>query len=584
MLLIFLYFTILLVTYVESLTVTRKDSSNPEDVTSSLIKSLSCGVEISDKMLLFKSRDCIVSKYGCKKRKIPLKEDIPPSKEPPASKNKQYQMLATTAEKLVPETWWRKGFADELLLLTHKEDIPYKLLDTKISWNKKLKNMGQCTSRQTFIRKTFTANSSAGISCPHVESNITERMWVLWNSKPSFQEELLRESGQNCEGSLACNICSRRPYSWEISSDMKQHEIRNVAHLFVLDSYRQFGGIWTGCMSLTQFIGCRVTLAAALFILATYSLYDILANIEKLQWKTFEDDLINAYLFANIGRSLLHGNKKGTDDSPVSVWGLRLSHFTQLQNAFLDLYVATVGRVYTEQLRAAVPLTFIPNFPVYTKKLWDRKALHLEPIHASLRNWMFTETNSLIDFSPYKPLVSFPDVRSILQSRISGRRVLIDVGANGFFASPKYLLDSYAPFLPFTHAVMIEPEPHFSANIPAPYRAKYVIEFLQIYAEVGTNSSQDIIKLLPTLVSKQDFVVLKFDVDPNRYAQGPTMEWGFLFSLMANIETALLVDELYIELHFHQPELQWYHYHSNWEALDCLRYLRDHGMIVHAWP
>jgi hypothetical protein len=69
-----------------------------------------------------------------------------------------------------------------------------------------------------------------------------------------------------------------------------------------------------------------------------------------------------------------------------------------------------------------------------------------------------------------------------------------------------------------------------------------------------------------------------------RYAYGPTMEWGFLFSLMSNPHIASLVDELYIELHFHFPSLYWKHYHSNWEALDALRYLRSQGAIVHSWP
>ena len=37
----------------------------------------------------------------------------------------------------------------------------------------------------------------------------------------------------------------------------------------------------------------------------------------------------------------------------------------------------------------------------------------------------------------------------------------------------QYLLDSYAPYLPFTHAIMIEPEPHFSASIPAVYSERF---------------------------------------------------------------------------------------------------------------
>ena len=160
------------------------------------------------------------------------------------------------------------------------------------------------------------------------------------------------------------------------------------------------------------------------------------------------------------------------------------------------------------------------------------------------------------------------------------------MGANGFFASPKYLIDSYAPYAPFTDVIMIEPEPHFSASIPSSYTQRYNLTNLRMYAEVNTQSASDIIQLLPTLVTKDDFVVVKFDVDPNRYAYGATMEWGFLFDLMKaeNSEVAAMVDELYVELHFHYPKLFWEHYHSNWEALDLFRSLRAKGVAIHAWP
>lgn len=69
-----------------------------------------------------------------------------------------------------------------------------------------------------------------------------------------------------------------------------------------------------------------------------------------------------------------------------------------------------------------------------------------------------------------------------------------------------------------------------------------------------------------------------------RNPYGPTMEWGFLYSIMSNPEVAGLIDELYIELHFTFPFIGWRYEHSNWEALDTFRYLREHGVVVHAWP
>ena len=53
------------------------------------------------------------------------------------------------------------------------------------------------------------------------------------------------------------------------------------------------------------------------------------------------------------------------------------------------------------------------------------------------------------------------------------------------------------------------------------------------------------------------------------------MEWGLLFCLLQHPEMASLIDELYIELHFNLPMLHWVHYHSNWDALETIKYLRQ---------
>lgn len=241
-----------------------------------------------------------------------------------------------------------------------------------------------------------------------------------------------------------------------------------------------------------------------------------LADIAGSSHKSFtESQFVRGYILAALGRGLLHGDVSKSGDVPVTLWQLRPVDFVALQSAYLQLYIASFGALYTRQLDTFIPLAFPPSLTVHAKQQWRPFAQSLEPVYTSLRNWMFTETSSLIDFGPYLPLVALPEARAAIAAHAK-RRVLIDVGANGFFASPKYLLDSYAPFLPFTHAVMIEPEPHFSATIPPVYSTRYNISFLQIYAEVATGSPTDMLNLIPKLVTKDDFVVLKFDVDPNR--------------------------------------------------------------------
>lgn len=104
-------------------------------------------------------------------------------------------------------------------------------------------------------------------------------------------------------------------------------------------------------------------------------------------------------------------------------------------------------------------------------------------------------------------------------------------------------------------------------------------------SEVGTNNSgRDVDKIISSLVNKDDFVVLKYDVDDlNMF--GPTMEWGFLHGLLKS-NTITLIDELFIELHFWNPafEQRTYDGHSMWEAYDVLRQMRLKGHAVHAWP
>lgn len=481
-------------------------------------------------------------------------------------KNKQYQSLAMAAERVVPKTWWRDGFASDLLLLSHNDsDLPRKLFDAGRLRNKKLKNILQCVTRQQFIRRSFSfetpeilvdSASTESSKCTAMSESVVKSFFELWQGG----------AGEVIGGEWRPN-------------DKNNGQLL-VSALEVLDHfYANYGGIWTGCFKMEKSSPCRGALAASAYVAATHMIYDF----SKKQKEFSESAFTAGYMLASLGRGLLHGDTGTTGSIPLTTWKVKLADFVALQAAYLNLYVKSFGAVYNDQLSKYVPMAFPPTFKVHSKENWRSYSQSLEPVYTSLRNWMFTEASSLIDFGPYVPLVAFPEVRAQVTAA-QKRRVLIDVGANGFFASPKYLLDSYAPFLPFTHAIMIEPEPHFSATVPPAYTTRYNITFLPIYAEVATGTAVDMIKLLPSLVSKDDFVVLKFDVDPNRYAQGPTMEWGFLFSIMQEPKIAELVDELYIELHFNFPSLFWKHYHSNWEALDAFRYLRAHGAIVHSWP
>lgn len=546
------------------------------------INSILCAIEqkkwyISKSASPMRNIGCLIGgERRCKEiMKIPIEIETPKSPAPPRSKSKKYQQLAMKAEEIVPQTWWRDSFADDKLLLSHgNEEFPRVLMDTSRLRNKKLKNLVQCVTRQQFIRKSldFNVSDSNSLDSKNVDCNKASIIQV-------FYDQWILDGGMfggvwdKSDGGMM----------WKIPQFSANNESKLIlSAISVLDYfYESCGGIWTGCFKLEKTPECRGALAAAAIVVGC----KIIVGITDKRKDFVETNLVVGYMLASLGRGLLHGDTSSTGNRPLTKWKVKCSDFIALQGAYLKLYIDSFGFEYTKQLNKHIPLAFPPaEFGIDMKKSWRNiSQFEFEPIYTSLRNWMFHESSSLIDFGPYRPLVAVESARRTIESR-SNRRVLVDVGANGFFASPKYLLDSYSVYLPFTDAIMIEPEPHFSASIPKAYSQRYNITFHQIYAEVGTGSENDMISLLPKILSKDDYVVLKFDVDPNRYAQGPTMEWGFLFSLMKHPNVAGLIDELYIELHFHFPRLYWDHYHSNWEALDALRFLRNEGIVIHAWP
>ena len=514
---------------------------------------------------------------------VPTRQEVPKSSDPKLSTIKEYTRLATISESFIEKTWWREGFSSDYLLLSHNDsELPRNQFVISKLRHKKLKNIIQCVTRQQFIRKSYDMNVPGGIldrskfnkdeaktnctSFNHPDVQLFYKLWMKNANKGMFDGTF--RYPENPEK------------GWEPRHDDQSMRESALNTLGVF--YDEHGGIWTGCFKFDRFPSCRGAIAAASLVTAMHTLTDITGPDAM----TFhEHSLLSGYFMASLGRSVLHGHDGNIGDESISVWKVKTIDFIALQQAFLKLYMDSFGGIYNKQLEKYVPMSFPPSFEVYIKNNWQDIARNnrLEPVYTSLRNWMYHEAKNLIDFGPYKPIVAEAEVRSKVKKNYK-RRVLIDVGANGFFASPKYLLDSYSIYAPFTHAIMIEPEPHFSASIPPIYSKLYNITFIQIYSEVGTGTDNDILKLLPTLVSKDDFVVLKYDVDPNRFAYGATMEWGFLFMLMKTKDIAQLIDELYIELHFHFPALFWDHFHSNWEALDAIRYLRSRGLPIHSWP
>lgn len=213
---------------------------------------------------------------------------------------------------------------------------------------------------------------------------------------------------------------------------------------------------------------------------------------------------------------------------------------------------------------------------------YANEVIELEPIILGGRNLDYQQFGAITSFNAYRPLASFESVKQ----RNYRKKILVDVGANGFAASPKQLSDNYAALgMQFDELVIFEPDDIGMHKIPDIYSQNMKIIWNKQYVDLVTrNKETDIISWLEANVHKDDFVVLKFDVDEDMYLKGPTMEWAFLGDLIYS-KSISLVDEFYIELHFRDIGLKWHHNtHSSRQQYDVVRQLRACGMAIHNWP
>lgn len=188
---------------------------------------------------------------------IPSETEVLPSPPPPDALNKDYQRLATVAEKVVPKVWWRAGFDNDMLLLSHNDsELPRKQLNIRQLSNKKLRNMYQCVTRQVFIRVSldFTKNPATVVStskCPAMLDPAVMKFQKLW-----------REQQNGIGGVITNNV-------WLPSGAESSNLL--VSALEVLQHYYDnYGGIWTGCFKLEKNPECRGALAGKNLLIIMY--------------------------------------------------------------------------------------------------------------------------------------------------------------------------------------------------------------------------------------------------------------------------------------------------------------------------
>ena len=199
-----------------------------------------------------KSAGCLLGGNRCKNvLHVPTSDQVSQSIPPPNAKNKQYQMLATTAESVVPKTWWRAAFANDVFLLTHNDsDLPRKLFDSSKTRNKKLKNMVQCVTRQQFIRKSLaldfvgeTENAPSKCGAVAMKDPAIKLFFQAWQVEGTRQ----KLGGSSVEFGTK---------DWKPDAPLASLA-SDVLDFF----YSNHGGIWTGCFKLEKDSDCRGALS-----------------------------------------------------------------------------------------------------------------------------------------------------------------------------------------------------------------------------------------------------------------------------------------------------------------------------------
>lgn len=225
-----------------------------------LAQRIRCAVESGEWFIPINSTSiqqtgCLLGKKRCETAvEVPNEASVAPSPPPPPAKNKRYQELATTAESVVPQTWWRKAFADERFLLTPtNSDFPRRMFESKTLANKKLRNMYECVTRQQFIRKSLDMshgnknNSRYSGLCQAMSDPAIQRFLDLWTKSRYFLEKAVFESVRLSKKSSAL---------------LSEVETLVMAAQDVLEYFfRNHGGIWTGCFALEGSADCRGALA-----------------------------------------------------------------------------------------------------------------------------------------------------------------------------------------------------------------------------------------------------------------------------------------------------------------------------------
>lgn len=185
------------------------------------------------------------------------------------------------------------------------------------------------------------------------------------------------------------------------------------------------------------------------------------------------------------------------------------------------------------------------------------------------------------------------------------RRVYLDLGANAFSTSVQWFSRMYPCDFTEVHAFEVTPgmfkipEPGFNEETnwasenshslrvkQTPQVPDWMVKRIKLYntyvADADGENSVNITRWIKEdlKLTKEDAVVVKMDIEG--------AEWPILQRWLLDPEMVDIIDELFVEIHYHHNTMLDFHWgqfsHSREEALRLMASLRAKGYFIHAWP
>lgn len=223
------------------------------------------------------------------------------------------------------------------------------------------------------------------------------------------------------------------------------------------------------------------------------------------------------------------------------------------------------------------------------KDVEDRSLLRLLP--HSIHKYVCELNRAALDQRGVECDQALP-LREVLDVVLPPRRVYLDLGTQAFNSSVGWFKRNYP--VEFTQIyswevvpnLFVKPSAELAAaemNLTLGEARRWLESITHFNAKVTAEADQsvsDVVHLLQTRVRREDFVVMKMDIEGE--------EWNVIPRLEAT-GAMHLIDEFFVEIHFHNKMMQRHHWdrfsHTLEETTEVVQRLRSReDLFFHYWP